>query len=201
MRVQSCLIRPIRAIRPSVSLPETGSSVQFRSDMTSTLSRRYQRRWSTATTRIARSVELTVHGEHPPPTQVPNSIRIRWPTTSSAEVGSAAVGTITAPPGCRWQIIGTARPSSIETSPIRLAKQVPPRNRAAGLRDSPRDAVTRADELLAGTIERLTNAYAERKQMLEEQWSPDESTEGLRQALRGYRAFFNQLLTTGPPAR
>lgn len=65
--------------------------------------------------------------------------------------------------------------------------------------DNPQDAVTRADELVGGTIQQLTDVYADRKQDLENRWSRGESadTEDLRQALRGYRAFFDQLLSTG----
>ncbi|NNH69082.1 hypothetical protein HLB23_04205 [Nocardia uniformis] len=65
--------------------------------------------------------------------------------------------------------------------------------------DSPQDAVTRADELVDGAIRQLTEVYAHRKHDLESRWSEGGSadTEDLRQALRGYRAFFDQLLSTG----
>ncbi|MCX4092314.1 hypothetical protein [Nocardia sp. alder85J] len=67
--------------------------------------------------------------------------------------------------------------------------------------DDPRDAVTKADELVTETIQQLTTVVSERKRSLEGRWShgADEAgdTEDLRQALRGYRAFLDQLLTVG----
>lgn len=65
--------------------------------------------------------------------------------------------------------------------------------------DSPQDAVTRADELVDGTIRQLVDTYTDRRKNLQSRWSRDESgdTEELRQAMRGYRAFFDQLLSTG----
>jgi len=63
--------------------------------------------------------------------------------------------------------------------------------------DSPRDAVTQAEELVGETIQQLATTFAERAQALERDRSSgtDADTERLRQALRGYRATFNQLLT------
>ncbi|WP_280498119.1 hypothetical protein [Nocardia asiatica] len=63
--------------------------------------------------------------------------------------------------------------------------------------DNPKAAVTRADELLGGTIEQLATTYQERKRELDARLGDTSDTEGLRQALRGYRAFFDQLLSTG----
>ncbi|WP_280479643.1 hypothetical protein [Nocardia asiatica] len=63
--------------------------------------------------------------------------------------------------------------------------------------DNPKAAVTRADELLGGTIEQLVTTYQERKRELDARLGDTSDTEGLRQALRGYRAFFDQLLSTG----
>ncbi|CAM4504471.1 hypothetical protein NONI108955_37460 [Nocardia ninae] len=62
--------------------------------------------------------------------------------------------------------------------------------------DSPRDAVTQADKIVADIIYQLTTAYAERKRVLEEHCAglQDGDTEELRQALRGYRGFFRRLL-------
>ncbi|MEV0245199.1 hypothetical protein AB0H76_01270 [Nocardia sp. NPDC050712] len=62
--------------------------------------------------------------------------------------------------------------------------------------DNPQDAVTRADELVTSTIDHLTAAFAERKQTLGQRWTDQADTEDLRNALRGYRDFFNQLLST-----
>ena len=63
--------------------------------------------------------------------------------------------------------------------------------------DEPRDAVQHADELVADTIKRLTDQFAESRLGLERAWSQrgDVSTEDLRQALRRYRSFFDRLLS------
>ncbi|MFI6865704.1 hypothetical protein [Nocardia sp. NPDC050406] len=65
--------------------------------------------------------------------------------------------------------------------------------------DNPQDAVSRADELVEGALRQLTETCADRKRKLEGRWSREDSgdTEELRQAMRGYRAFFDQLLATG----
>jgi hypothetical protein len=66
----------------------------------------------------------------------------------------------------------------------------------AGFVDEPRTAVGEADELVATTIRRLGEVFAEEKAKLERDWSQgqDVSTEDLRQALRRYRSFFDRLL-------
>ncbi|MBF6195925.1 hypothetical protein [Nocardia implantans] len=63
--------------------------------------------------------------------------------------------------------------------------------------DDPRAAVDRADELLGNTIHQLTATYEQRKHELDSRLGDTSDTEGLRQALRGYRAFFDQLLSIG----
>ncbi|MGW4244189.1 hypothetical protein [Nocardia sp. NPDC004722] len=63
--------------------------------------------------------------------------------------------------------------------------------------DNPQDAVTKADSLVTETLEQLTSTFAQHKQRLDEQWSrgEDGDTEDLRRALRGYRDYFDRLLT------
>ena len=63
--------------------------------------------------------------------------------------------------------------------------------------DNPRQAVQHADELVAHTITRLTEMFANERNQLEGSWSRgnDVSTEDLRQALRRYRSFFDRLLS------
>ena len=63
--------------------------------------------------------------------------------------------------------------------------------------DEPRTAVQQADELVAGTVKRLAEMFAEERSRLEGEWSRggEVSTEDLRQALRRYRSFFDRLLT------
>ena len=62
--------------------------------------------------------------------------------------------------------------------------------------DEPRQAVERADELVAKVIKRLADGFAEERSRLEAQWGRGNkvSTEDLRVALQRYRAFFDRLL-------
>ncbi|MCP2316299.1 hypothetical protein APR12_001636 [Nocardia amikacinitolerans] len=61
--------------------------------------------------------------------------------------------------------------------------------------DNPGEAVSHADNLVANTIDHLTAAYSEHRRALTTRWSEDPDTEDLRNTLRAYRTFFNQLLT------
>jgi hypothetical protein len=64
--------------------------------------------------------------------------------------------------------------------------------------DDPRDAVQGADHLVAEVMRSLATTFSEHKHELEGQWQEgsDAETEDLRQALRHYRTFFNQLLSS-----
>ena len=66
-----------------------------------------------------------------------------------------------------------------------------------GFVDEPRRAVEQADKLVAGTMKRLAEIFADERGKLEGQWEQGQnvSTEDLRQALRRYRSFFNRLLS------
>jgi hypothetical protein len=66
-----------------------------------------------------------------------------------------------------------------------------------GFVDEPRGAVQQADELVATTIKRLAESFADERSRLEQQWDRGENvnTEDLRQALRRYRSFFQRLLS------
>lgn len=66
-----------------------------------------------------------------------------------------------------------------------------------GFVDEPRQAVERADELVAGSMKRLAEIFATERERLEKQWDRGDSvsTEELRQALRRYRSFFGRLLS------
>ena len=66
----------------------------------------------------------------------------------------------------------------------------------AGFVDQPRKAVEEADNLVAVTIKRLAEMFAEEREKLEQQWDrgDDISTEDLRLALHRYRSFFHRLL-------
>jgi hypothetical protein len=66
-----------------------------------------------------------------------------------------------------------------------------------GFVDEPRQAVERADALVAAAIKRLAESFAQERGALEQQWArgADVSTEDLRVALRRYRGFFDRLLS------
>ena len=66
--------------------------------------------------------------------------------------------------------------------------------------DEPRQAVERADRLVAETITQLAESFATQRTNLEHQWDRGDevSTEELRQLLRRYRSFFDRLLTVQP---
>ncbi|MFE9745753.1 hypothetical protein ACFYOT_12675 [Saccharothrix saharensis] len=63
--------------------------------------------------------------------------------------------------------------------------------------DDPREAVQRADELVAQVMQTLATTFNEHKHALEEQWQRGDEvqTEELRQALKRYRTFFDRLLS------
>jgi hypothetical protein len=67
--------------------------------------------------------------------------------------------------------------------------------------DEPRDAVQKADALVAEVLKQLTDTFAREREELEAGWSGsgddakrEVSTEDLRQAIQRYRSFFNRLL-------
>ena len=66
-----------------------------------------------------------------------------------------------------------------------------------GFIDEPRHAVEQADSLVAGTMKRLAEIFAEERARLEQQWDRGDnvSTEDLRIALQRYRSFFHRLLS------
>ena len=66
-----------------------------------------------------------------------------------------------------------------------------------GFVDEPRHAVEQADELVASTVKRLAQIFADERTKLEQQWSRGDqvSTEDLRVALQRYRSFFSRLLS------
>ncbi|MFJ4653662.1 hypothetical protein ACIP5Y_20545 [Nocardia sp. NPDC088792] len=68
--------------------------------------------------------------------------------------------------------------------------------------DDPREAVSQADELVEQALRQLTASYAQRRETIENGWSHGENTdtEALRQALRGYRDLFDQLVGTASGA-
>jgi hypothetical protein len=67
----------------------------------------------------------------------------------------------------------------------------------AGFVDQPRKAVEEADSLVASTMKRLAEVFAQERSKLEGQWDRGDnvSTEDLRLALQRYRSFFHRLLS------
>ena len=65
-----------------------------------------------------------------------------------------------------------------------------------GFVDDPKQAVRRADELVAQVMKSLAETFSSERAKLEAQVDPTEqaSTENLRVALRRYRSFFQRLL-------
>ena len=65
-----------------------------------------------------------------------------------------------------------------------------------GFVDEPRRAVQDADGLVAQTMKRVAEVFAQERTTLEQQWTKgdDVSTEDLRVALKRYRSFFDRLL-------
>src|SRR5262249_39306916 len=63
--------------------------------------------------------------------------------------------------------------------------------------DDPRKSVQLADELVAGTMKRLAQIFAQERERLEQEWDrgDDVSTEDLRLAFQRYRSFFDRLLS------
>jgi hypothetical protein len=63
--------------------------------------------------------------------------------------------------------------------------------------DEPRRSVELADELVAQTMKRLAEIFAQERESLEREWDRGDqvSTEDLRIALQHYRSFFDRLLT------
>ena len=66
-----------------------------------------------------------------------------------------------------------------------------------GFVDEPRQAVKRADELVAQLMQQLAQSFSDQRSDLERQWEKQDkvSTEDLRLALRRYRSFFERLLS------
>jgi hypothetical protein len=66
-----------------------------------------------------------------------------------------------------------------------------------GFVDQPRSAVEQADSLVASTMKRLAEVFAQERSKLEGQWDRGDnvSTEDLRLALQRYRSFFHRLLS------
>ena len=67
----------------------------------------------------------------------------------------------------------------------------------AGFVDEPRQAVQKADELVAFAIKQIAETFARERSALEAQWDREGevSTEDLRVALTRYRSFFHRLLS------
>ena len=95
------------------------------------------------------------------------------------------------------------RPEGADSHPPLLPNEVTQRlqsewtNVQASFVDEPREAVRRADELVASAIRDIAETFAKERSGLEAQWDRegDVSTEDLRVALTRYRSFFHRLLS------
>jgi hypothetical protein len=67
-----------------------------------------------------------------------------------------------------------------------------------GFVDAPRQAVERADELVAEVMQHLARTFTDERRRLEGHWDRGDevSTDDLRTALQRYRSFFERLLAT-----
>jgi hypothetical protein len=65
-----------------------------------------------------------------------------------------------------------------------------------GFVDEPRNTVEEADSLVASTMKRGAEVFAQERSTVEQQWDRGDqiSTEDLRLALQRYRSFFHRLL-------
>jgi len=119
---------------------------------------------------------------------------------STADLASASAQ----PPDSRTDTDRATRPAEsggdVEAPPLIDEEKVTGfrdrwQNVQIGFVDDPKQAVSRADELVAAVISALATTFAEHKSELEGQWRQGEpATEELRIALRRYRSFFDQLL-------
>jgi len=99
------------------------------------------------------------------------------------------------------RIAGTASPST--TGPL-LATQDAEGFRArwtdvqTGFVDAPRQAVERADALVAELMQQLASTFADERGRLERHWVRGDAvpTDNLRDAFQRYRSFFERLLAT-----
>jgi hypothetical protein len=131
------------------------------------------------------------------PTVGAREIESDEPVTSNADVGSR--------PATSSNLSGATAPAPAmaqETGPLFTGSEANElRSRwdaiQVGFVDEPRRAVEQADNLVAGTMKRLAEIFAEERNKLEHAWDQGEnvSTEDLRQALRRYRSFFGRLLS------
>jgi len=97
---------------------------------------------------------------------------------------------------------GSAMVHDIQTAPLFVPKETEDfRARweriQTGFVDEPRKAVQEADGLVAASIKRLAEIFAEERSKLEHEWDRGDnvSTEDLRIAMQRYRSFFGRLLS------
>lgn len=122
-------------------------------------------------------------------------------TMELAESNATTTADLARPNGAELRTDGsdtqTSRPVSLfpeeETRDLRKHwEQV-----QTGFVDDPRASVEKADQLVASTMKRLAEVFADERSRLEKEWAKGDnvSTEDLRQALKKYRSFFDRLLS------
>jgi hypothetical protein len=128
--------------------------------------------------------------------------------TTADLAGAGLVPEIKGAPPARREYVeeprvkGPFRGSVAEAAPL-FATEETERFRSAwsaiqtGFVDEPRQSVEKADQLVAGVVQRLAESFSQERSRLEGQWDKGEdvSTEELRVALQRYRSFFDRLLS------
>ncbi|MGM1062134.1 hypothetical protein [Saccharothrix sp. Mg75] len=118
-------------------------------------------------------------------------------TTDDEFIDETAAGEVGAAPVEHSPVAVTASDAPLFTTDDATNYRDEWRALQADFVDDPREAVQRADELVAQVIQSLATTFAEHKRSLEGQWQQGEQveTEELRQALKRYRSFFDRLLS------
>ena len=124
--------------------------------------------------------------------------------TPVAKTPAAAVPSGRAPEGApaRRGTAAAAAPAKEQVSPL-FSRDEANELRAhwdaiqVGFVDEPRHSVEQADNLVAETMKRLAEIFADERDKMEHDWDrgADVSTEDLRVALQRYRSFFGRLLS------
>ena len=117
------------------------------------------------------------------PDQEPPTAPVEAPAAQAARDGTAGTASTTGPLLATQDAEGfRARWTDVQT----------------GFVDAPRQAVERADALVAELMQQLASTFADERGRLERHWDrgDDVPTDNLRDAFQRYRSFFERLLAT-----
>ena len=95
------------------------------------------------------------------------------------------------------QALAIVQEQGAHNAQVRILWNIGRAQRGAPAREPARRPVEQADSLVAETMKRLAEVFAEERSKLEQQWDRggDVSTEDLRLTLQRYRSFFTRLLS------